>query len=215
MKSFSRLSIKSLLLAAAATFTATGIASATPISGSFSLTSFGGSYVGGTATTATGLDFGSVGGGVGNGFGNNGTALVGNATGSFAGLAGSFASVSDILLGATANPYMTNPFISFGGSPLTVNFSNATVTRSSTGTSVTIAGIATFADGTPADASNGIFSLSANSQNGSASDVNLTFTSNVSAPSVAVTPEPSSLVLLGTGLIGGATTLLRRRKLVA
>ena len=174
--------------------------------GSFSLSSIGGSYVGGatpTAATATGLDFGLAGGTTGNGYGTNGTAIVGNVTGSFLGLNGVTASVADIALGATtANPFTANPFISFGGaSAITVNFSNAPFTRS-LGTSVIVTGTATFTDGVAADATTGTFSLSTSSQFGSASSANFTFTSNASANAPTVVPEPFSIVLLGTGLVG-------------
>ncbi|MGI4808532.1 MAG: hypothetical protein ACRYF2_10550, partial [Janthinobacterium lividum] len=158
--------IKNALLAAVVTVASIGAASAAPISGSFSLASFSGSYVDGTAGTATGLDFGEVFGGTGNGYGTNGSALVGNAKGSFAGLNGTIASISDIALGTTtANPFMTNPFISFGSaSNIVLNFTNAALTRSPLGTSVTVTGSALFTDGIDADSSTGMFSLATSSQ---------------------------------------------------
>jgi hypothetical protein len=214
----SKTALLSLALLSSSVITAA--AEAAPIVGSFSLGLSSGSYVGAngvpaTAATATGLDFGMSslqgGTGTGNGFGTNGSAVVFNATGSFSGLNGSFASIADVTLGSagTANPYTANPFISLGN--YTFAFSNGAYTRSPLGTSVTITGTGTFSDGIAADTNAGTFAVSTSSQSGQATDLNFTFTSNLAAstPTAAV-PEPAAwaMMILGMGVIGFA---MRRR----
>jgi PEP-CTERM motif len=58
----------------------------------------------------------------------------------------------------------------------------------------------------------GAFSSATGQLGFSANGLNNNFTADLIATPVLVTPEPSSLLLLGTGLVGGAGAVMRRRK---
>ncbi len=199
-----------LLVSAAAVAGFAAPACAAPIMGSFSLASFSGTFIGGNATTATGLDFGDVFSGSGNGYGTAGTALIGNQTGDFVGL-GPIAFISDISLGAFANPF-SGPFLTFAGSELMLDFANASFTRSVLGTSINITGTGIFTNGDAADATPGMFALAVSSQNGMASSATFTYSANAST--VGAVPETATwaMMLAGFGAVGFA---MRRRQKVA
>lgn len=202
--------ITRLLVSAAAVAGFAAPAYAAPIMGSFSLLSFSGSFIGGTALTATGLDFGDAFASSGNGFGTAGTALIGNATGDFEGL-GPVAIISDISLDSFANPF-SGPFLTFGASGLTLDFANASFTRSALGTSINITGTGVFSNGVEADSTPGMFALAVSSRNGMASSATFTYSANASA--VGAVPETATwaMMLAGFGAIGFA--MRRRQKVV-
>lgn len=199
-----------LLVSAAAVAGFAAPAYAAPIMGSFSLLSFGGTFIGGSAMTATGLDFGDALTNSGNGYGTAGTAFIGNQTGDFIGL-GPVAFISDIALGAFANPF-SGPFLTFAGSDLTLDFANASFTRSALGTSINITGTGVFSNGVAADAAAGTFALAVSSQGGKASSTTFTYSANASTVSAVPETATWAMMLAGFGAVGFA---MRRRQKVA
>lgn len=180
--------LKKLLLAGALLAVASPMAFADPVDGSIS--------VSGTDTwTSSGITF------------NPGTGVVLQGTGTMSNFTlGTPVSLQSFQFNSSAIGAVIISATNAIGQLVTFTLTSIPTIVSNTATFLNITGTGTFAE-TNYSSVTGTFSLTS-TVNGITS-----FTFDGTVP--ALTPEPSSLLLLGTGLLGAATLVMRRRKLAA
>ena len=190
------------ILCLGAAMAAAPLAFATPISGTIG---FGGNgtYNNITEVFTAGANIGTTGG---NGF-VNGPAPTGP-TGTLAIFTqfnpASFSSFNGFSLGSGKQVFTTTE----GGETLTFKITSVlTSTIDSAGPGLTGVGVLSETGTTPYTDTTASFTLNTNSAAG-------TFITFNTSPLNAATPEPSSLVLLGSGLVSAAGMLIRRRRTV-